>query len=67
MIYLDNGATSFFKPPAVVRAVVRAMQTCANPGRGGYKASMDAAREDTLCGVNFSRSSLQNRGFRVNC
>ena len=49
MSYLDNGATSFFKPPAVVRAVVRAMQTCANPGRGGYKASMDAAREVFRC------------------
>ena len=35
MIYLDNGATSFRKPPGVYRAVERAMYTCANPGRGG--------------------------------
>ena len=34
MIYLDNGATSFRKPPAVFRAVNEAMQRCANPGRG---------------------------------
>ena len=34
MIYLDNGATSFRKPPGVYRAVERAMYTCANPGRG---------------------------------
>ena len=49
MIYLDNGATSFYKPPSVVRAVVRAMQTCANPGRGGYGAAMEAARTVFLC------------------
>ena len=44
MIYLDNGATSFHKPGAVYRAVERAMRTCANPGRGGYGAAMEAAR-----------------------
>ena len=43
MIYLDNGATSFPKPPAVRRAVGEAMTRCANPGRGGYPAAMDAA------------------------
>ena len=35
MIYLDNGATSFHKPPQVYRAVTETMRTCANPGRGG--------------------------------
>ena len=49
MIYLDNGATSFHKPPQVIRAVVRAMQTCANPGRGGYEAAMNAARRVYEC------------------
>ena len=49
MIYLDNGATSFYKPPAVVRAVARAMQTCANPGRGGYGAAMEGARTVFKC------------------
>ena len=44
MIYLDNGATSFHKPPQVYRAVAAAMETCANPGRGGYGAAMEAAR-----------------------
>ncbi len=43
MIYLDNGATSFRKPPSVQTAMVRALQTCANPGRGGYGAAMQAA------------------------
>lgn len=43
MIYLDNGATSFRKPPGVYQAVLDAMQTCANPGRGGYGAARKAA------------------------
>lgn len=43
MIYLDHGATSFPKPPAVRAAVVSALRHCANPGRGGYKAAMTAA------------------------
>ena len=49
MIYLDNGATSFHKPPGVARAVQRAMETCANPGRGGYRAAMEAARQVYGC------------------
>lgn len=44
MIYLDNGATSFYKPGSVRRAMVRAMACCANPGRGGYEASMAASK-----------------------
>ena len=44
MIYLDYGATSFHKPPQVYRAVERAMETCASPGRGGYGAVMEAQR-----------------------
>lgn len=44
MIYLDNGATSFHKPPAVSQAMIRALQHCANPGRGGYPAAMAAAK-----------------------
>ena len=49
MIYLDNGATSFHKPVAVRRAVVDAMKSCANPGRGGYPASMAAANVVYRC------------------
>lgn len=49
MIYLDNGATSFYKPQAVYRAVARALRTCANPGRGGYEAAMNAARQVYHC------------------
>jgi cysteine desulfurase family protein len=49
MIYLDNGATSFHKPPEVYRAVETAMKTCANPGRGGYGAAMEASRRLFAC------------------
>lgn len=49
MIYLDNGATSFPKPKAVTEAVVRAMETCANPGRGGYDAAMEAMEQVYAC------------------
>ncbi len=44
MIYLDNGATSFHKPNGVKQAVLRAMEKCANPGRGGYGAAIEADR-----------------------
>lgn len=56
MIYLDNGATSFHKPPSVYRAVERAMRTCANPGRGGYSAAAEASR--TLFGCREAASAL---------
>ncbi|MBR4291085.1 MAG: aminotransferase class V-fold PLP-dependent enzyme [Oscillospiraceae bacterium] len=49
MIYLDNGATSFHKPAAVRRAVLTAMEQCANPGRGGYGAAMAAANTVYHC------------------
>ena len=49
MIYLDSGATSFHKPPAVYRAVWKAMYSCANPGRGGYGAAKKAAEVVFSC------------------
>lgn len=49
MIYLDNGATSFYKPVTVHEAVRRAMFTCANPGRGGYSAAMQASKTVFAC------------------
>ena len=49
MIYLDNGATSFHKPKAVTRAVQEAFASCANPGRGGYRAAMEAAKRVFSC------------------
>lgn len=49
MIYLDNGATSFHKPHQIGRAMIRAMQRCANPGRGGYEAAMEADKMVYSC------------------
>lgn len=49
MIYLDHGATSFPKLPQVRQAVLKAMERCANPGRGGYPAAMEAAQKVFEC------------------
>lgn len=49
MIYLDNGATSFPKPPWVIRAMERAVVRCANPGRGGHRPAMEAAQTVYRC------------------
>jgi len=44
-IYLDNAATSFPKPQPACHAVDRALRrSSANPGRGGHRMSLDAAR-----------------------
>ncbi len=45
MIYLDNAATSFPKPPAVPEAVFDFMtRVGANPGRSGHRLSVEAER-----------------------
>lgn len=45
LIYLDNAATSFPKPPEVYQAVMHAMQEIgASPGRGSYRKAMEASR-----------------------
>ena len=49
MIYLDNGATSFYKPKQVQQAVNWAMEHCANPGRGGHVPAMKAAEVVYRC------------------
>lgn len=49
MIYLDYGATSYHKPRSVGEAMLCALENCANPGRGGYGASMAAARTVLRC------------------
>ena len=49
MIYLDNVATTLHKPQAVRAAVNRALLRCANPGRGGYPAAMEAAESVFRC------------------
>lgn len=50
MIYLDNAATSFPKPPQVVSAMADALRNYgANPGRGGHKLALQAGRTVEKC------------------
>lgn len=44
MIYLDNAATTMHKPQCVIDAVVRAMSSMGNAGRGANDASLSASR-----------------------
>jgi selenocysteine lyase/cysteine desulfurase len=45
MIYLDNAATSWPKPPEVLKAITEVMeQAGGNPGRSGHRFSVAAAR-----------------------
>ena len=50
MIYLDNAATSFPKPPQVIRAVTGVMTSIgASPGRGGHRLAVQASRIVQAC------------------
>ena len=45
VIYLDNAATSWPKPPGVAEAMVRFLEDVgANPGRSGHRLSIEAGR-----------------------
>lgn len=44
MIYLDNAATTMHKPQEVIDAVVAAMSSMGNAGRGANEASLSASR-----------------------
>lgn len=72
MIYLDNAATSFPKPPEVIEAVRNAMVFYgANPGRSGYDLSVKSAemvyqaRSDL--NVFFNGYGSENVSFFNNC
>ena len=50
MIYLDNAATSYPKPPQVIRAVAGTMEKLgANPGRSGHRLALCAGRVVNAC------------------
>jgi selenocysteine lyase/cysteine desulfurase len=45
MIYLDNAATSWPKPPEVIKAMADALEySGGNPGRSGHRLAIEAAR-----------------------
>ena len=70
MIYLDSAATSFIKPDSVQYAMVKAMQNCASPGRGGHHQAMLAAQECFSCRENaaklFNAPNSENIVFTFN-
>ena len=44
MIYLDQAATSYPKPPGVIQAVYETLQHAGNSGRGAHHLSLSASR-----------------------
>ena len=44
MIYMDNAATTMHKPQEVIDAVVNAMNSMGNAGRGASEAALSASR-----------------------
>ena len=72
MIYLDNSATTYPKPPQVIRAVQSAVQTYGfNPGRGGYRQSLRTAQKvfearEAVCDF-FNASSVESVIFTPSC
>jgi len=50
LIYLDNAATAWPKPPGVAEAMGEFLRdSAANPGRGGHALSVEAGRTILLC------------------
>ena len=44
MIYLDNAATTLHKPQQVEQAMLEALRTAGNPGRGAHEPTLHASR-----------------------
>ena len=59
MIYLDNAATTMQKPEAVAEAVVAAMGSMGNSGRGAGSAALQASRIIYDARVHLTRLFLQ--------
>lgn len=56
MIYLDNAATTFPKPPEVIDALVNYINHCgASPGRGGYDAAIQSSQMLFECQEEIAR------------
>ena len=70
MIYFDNAATTLQKPECVLRAVMEAMGTFGNPGRGVHEPAMAASRAvyETRCALAqlFHGENPANIAFTAN-
>lgn len=72
MIYFDNGATTFPKPPSVRRAVNEVLSVYgANPGRSGHRMSVKSSEIMYSCRENaaklFGLNNPENVIFTLNC
>ena len=72
MIYFDNAATTFPKPPSVIREMARCMREYGgNPGRSGHRLSLAAAEAifdvRNLVAEFFGISKAENVIFTSNC
>lgn len=72
MIYFDNAATSYPKPPMVISAVDAALRKYgANPGRSGHAMSLEAAQEVYRCRSDaaefFHAPGPECVAFTLNC
>lgn len=71
MIYFDNAATTFPKPPKVIEAVLKALtEVGANPGRGSYKTAREASEivfRTRLIAAEFFGAEPENVVFTKNC
>ncbi len=71
MIYLDNAATTYPKPPQVYRAWNEAIRAYgANPGRGGYEfssATSEAVFKSRARCAEFFGAEPENTVFTLNC
>ncbi|MEG1027336.1 MAG: aminotransferase class V-fold PLP-dependent enzyme, partial [Oscillospiraceae bacterium] len=71
MIYFDNAATTYPKPPNVVKSVVEAIVDYGgNPGRGGHNISLKASQKiyDTRKKISeMFNCEVQNVVFTSNC
>lgn len=72
MIYFDNAATSGFKPPAVINAVMLCLKKLSvNAGRSSHKLSIEALRlitktREMICEY-FGANCCENVIFTKNC
>ncbi len=72
MIYLDNSATSYPKPKAVIQSVFEAFNKFgSNSGRGAYDMALQTTEQIYLCrkkiGEMFGVPSVENVVFTSNC
>lgn len=71
MVYLDNAATTYPKPPSVIgKSSYALVNYGANPGRAGHRLSMETAeavyKAREICGEFFG-AETENVCFMLNC